>query len=146
MTRIMQPTPTIGHAPSHTPPDMTYAPGLGLARALGWFSIGLGIAEAFAPKQMKRLTGVESTGLLQLYGLREIATGVGILSSTNPAPWVWGRVAGDLVDLATLGTAFFNADCAERVNASAASAAVGGVMVLDAVCAGVLTAATKLQG
>ncbi len=45
MTRIMTPTPTRGLAPSHSPPDVRYAPGIGMAKALGWLSIGLGAAE-----------------------------------------------------------------------------------------------------
>src|SRR5947209_15728050 len=102
MSRIMEPTPTRGPAPSHSPPDMHYAPGLGLARGLGWFSIGLGLAEALAPRAMGDLTGVRNAGLVQAYGLREIATGIGILSSARPAGWMWGRVAGDALDIATL--------------------------------------------
>src|SRR5205085_6171972 len=81
--RITAPEPTCGGAPSHSPPDTRYAPGLGAARGLGWFSIGLGLAELVAPRTMAELTGVRSPGLLQLYGLREIACGVGILSSTR---------------------------------------------------------------
>lgn len=40
--------------------------------------------------------------LIRAYGVREIAKGVGILTSPNPTPWLWGRVAGDALDLATL--------------------------------------------
>jgi hypothetical protein len=39
---------------------------------------------------------------VQSYGLREIITGIGILSSPKPVSMVWGRVAGDLLDIATL--------------------------------------------
>ena len=33
------------------------------------------------------------------------ATGVGILASRSPAPWLWARVAGDGLDMATLRSA-----------------------------------------
>lgn len=36
----------------------------------------------------------------------EPATGTGLLTSDNPKPWLWGRIAGDLLDVATVtGTA-----------------------------------------
>ena len=54
MPRITAPTPTRGPAPSHSPPDMHYAPGIGLARALGWFSIGLGLAEILRRARWRR--------------------------------------------------------------------------------------------
>src|SRR3954454_20867272 len=80
-----------------------------LANGLGWFSIGLGAAELFAPGSVARLIGVDddegNRALLRFYGLREIAAGVGILTQPRPTGWLWGRVGGDLLDLATLGTA-----------------------------------------
>ena len=33
---------------------------------------------------------------------REIVTGIGLLASSDPRPWIWGRVAGDALDLSTL--------------------------------------------
>ncbi|MBV8095896.1 MAG: hypothetical protein JO110_22235, partial [Acetobacteraceae bacterium] len=74
-----------------------------LARGLGWFSIALGLAEVLAPSSLARASGVRaSEQLVAGYGVREIATGIGILSAKSPAPWVWGRVGGDALDLATL--------------------------------------------
>lgn len=74
-----------------------------LARGLGWFSIALGAAELLAPGSIKRNTGTPGPGaLLQAYGLREIATGVALLAAERPVRLVWGRVAGDLLDIATL--------------------------------------------
>src|SRR5437764_2296926 len=96
LTRIQTPTPTRGPAPSHSPPDTRYAPGISLARALGWFSIGLGLAEVLAPRDMAGLTGVRHPALLQAFGVREIVSGLGILSSSRPTGWMWGRVAGDV--------------------------------------------------
>src|SRR5690349_5770604 len=80
-----------------------------LLNGLGWFSIGLGLSEVFAPRKVAKLIGVRdrpaTRKLLRSYGLREIAAGVGILSQSRPTTWLWGRVAGDLVDLASLGSA-----------------------------------------
>ena len=76
------------------------------AQSLGWFSIGLGIAEILAPRMVARALGVQGgADVVRAYGLREIATGIGILTAKDPTPWVWGRVAGDALDLASLGGA-----------------------------------------
>lgn len=111
-----------------------------LAQGLGWFSIGLGLVELLAPRSLARSLGMERhTGLIRAYGMREIATGVGILSQRDPTPWIWGRVAGDVLDLATLAMAL-DSDNPERANAGLALAAVAGVTVLDVVCAQQLSA------
>jgi hypothetical protein len=55
------------------------------------------------PRQLSRGAAFAKTSsLLQGYGLREIVTGLGILLSQNPRPWIWGRVAGDVLDVATV--------------------------------------------
>src|SRR5690554_2163965 len=74
-----------------------------LANGLGVFSIGLGLAELLAPRTLARTLGMEGQEMLiQAYGVREIGTGIGILLSSDPAPWIKGRIAGDALDLATL--------------------------------------------
>lgn len=102
---------------------------------LGWFSVGLGLAELLAPRQVARLIGVrERPTLFRLLGLRELASAVGIFSRQRPAKALWSRVAGDLMDLSLLGLA--RADrCNDRALVDAAIAAVGGVAALDLVCA-----------
>lgn len=146
LSRFNAPTATAGRAPSHGPPDVHYAPGIQLAHALGWFSIGLGLAELLAARQMARLTGVSSPAVLQMYGLREIGIGIGILACDRPATWMWGRVAGDLLDLTTLGCAYVEGNDNERFASTTASAAVVGVMALDVATAVSLTAAERLEG
>ena len=55
------------------------------ARGLGWFSIGVGMAEILMPGTLARALNMQGReGLLQLYGLREIATGLGILNADDP--------------------------------------------------------------
>jgi hypothetical protein len=106
-----------------------------LARGLGWFSIALGSVEVLAPHALSRWLGMkDSEPLLQAYGVREIATGVGILASDNPSGWVWGRVAGDGLDLATLASGL-NERRADKGYAGLAMAAVLGVTALDVLCA-----------
>ncbi|HEX6011499.1 MAG TPA: hypothetical protein VFY87_06775 [Geminicoccaceae bacterium] len=76
----------------------------------------------------------EHAGLIRAYGVRELATGVGILSQDDPTPWVWGRVAGDALDLATLA-AGLRGDNPRQENAAMALMAVAGVTLLDVICA-----------
>lgn len=108
---------------------------IAVARGLGWLSIGLGLVDALSPGMLTRQLGMEGKeAVLRAYGLREIGTGIGILTAKDPAPWVWGRVAGDALDLATLATGLGNGN-GRRANVAVALAAVAGVAVLDGVCA-----------
>ncbi|MBD2748581.1 cyclase dehydrase [Microvirga sp. BT688] len=110
-----------------------------LARGLGIFSIALGIAEVVAPRALARALGMKGQeGLIAGYGVREIATGIGILASKDPTPWIWGRVAGDGLDLATLATALEGRN-PKKGNVGIAMAAVAGVTALDVYCAQTLS-------
>jgi hypothetical protein len=110
-----------------------------LAKALGWFSIGLGLYEVLAPRHLARTLGMEDkTGIIQAYGVREIATGAGILANRRPAEWVWGRVAGDALDLATLAPGLDGGN-PKRGNVAIAIGAVAGVALLDVLCASELS-------
>ena len=110
-----------------------------LASGLGWFSIALGVAELVAPRTLTNMLGIKgSETLVQAYGLREIATGIGILSSEDPTPWMWGRVAGDALDISTLVTGL-SGDNPKWENVAFALAAVGGVTALDLYCAQALS-------
>jgi uncharacterized membrane protein len=94
-------------------------------------SIGLGVAGLLAPKRMCKTAGVgEHSTLLRLIGLRELASGVGILSSRNPSSWLWSRVGGDVIDLALLGAAMTSRDAKVR-RIAIASAAVAGIAAID---------------
>ena len=67
-----------------------------LANGLGWFSIGLGLAELLMPRQLCRMIGVKPRPFLtKLLGVREIISGVGLLTQPKKAPWLQARVAGD---------------------------------------------------
>lgn len=109
-----------------------------LASVLGWFSVGLGLAQLAGPARLARLVGADddeqTTSLMRLLGMRELASGIGILSSQRPAAWMNARVGGDLMDLALLAP-LMRRDHPERSRAALAAAAVAGVGVLDAICA-----------
>ena len=101
------------------------------ARALGWFSIGLGIAEVTAPGTVARIAGITGNrGLIRARGVREIAQGVGILSRRKPGGWLWSRVFGDVIDLAILGQAATSPH-ADKWRIAVAGAAITGMTVLD---------------
>jgi len=77
-------------------------------RALGWASIGIGLTEIAAPKQLEKWMGIgngQNTGILRACGVREIMQGVDILAHDDPTPGVWARVAGDMLDGVLLGLA-----------------------------------------
>ena len=102
-----------------------------VTRGLGWFSIALGVAELIAPRAVSRGAGLGDTaGLVRLYGLRELACGIGILASGNPRPFLWGRVAGDAMDLATLAAAH-NGEGKENRLSTRALVNVAAVTALD---------------
>jgi hypothetical protein len=104
-----------------------------LVRGLGYFSIGLGLAELLAPRQVSRGAGMHRQNyLLRGFGLREVATGIGLLTTSNPRPWLWGRVAGDVLDVATVAT---TADGRRSGRLGSSFAALLGVGLLDLYCA-----------
>ncbi|MET0744043.1 MAG: cyclase dehydrase [Microvirga sp.] len=110
-----------------------------LAQGLGLFSLALGAAELLGAKPLARWLGVERhEGLIQAYGVREIATGIGILTSRDPTPWIWARVGGDALDIATLAVAVAD-DSTEQDRVAIALGAVAGATVLDVLCAKALT-------
>src|SRR5688500_9657583 len=83
------------------------------SRSLGWLSLGIGLAELAAPRQVQSLLGLEDhpshRGILRVLGIRELMHGASILTETEPtrqlAAGVWSRVAGDLLDNAVLSAA-----------------------------------------
>lgn len=107
-----------------------------VVKALGWFSLALGVAELVAPRSINRTMGLKAhDGLVRSYGAREIVTGLGLLTQRNASPWIWGRVAGDALDLFSLlyGLSAPQRGLARRPRTMGwtALAAVGAVTVLD---------------
>lgn len=105
-----------------------------MARALGWFSIALGITQLLRARRVAETLGMEgSEGLIRAFGVREIAHGVASLS-VDRTFGIWSRVAGDGLDMAALMTAMHRQN-PQRANVALALAAVAGVTVLDVMTA-----------
>jgi uncharacterized membrane protein len=111
-----------------------------IARGLGWFSVGLGLAGIAAPGRLAKLIGVRGdySGLLRILGARKIASGVGALTRRRHgeepnAFWMWSRVGGDAIDLALLGAAS-RLRRSDKGRIAAATAAVAGATALDMIC------------
>lgn len=109
-----------------------------LAVGLGVFSVALGVAELVVPSKVARLVGFTNDSkhraLLRATGLREISTGLGILTHERPSQWLWGRVGGDMLDLSLL-TRALTSSSVQPERTALATAAVLGVTLLDVVCA-----------
>lgn len=113
------------------------------SRALGWFSLGLGLAELLAARPLARGVGLaRRADVVRAYGLRELATGAALLSTRDPRPWMWARVAGDALDLASLAAGVPR----RPAGAALAITAVAGVAALDLACAQALSAPPKQAG
>jgi hypothetical protein len=117
-----------------------------LARALGWFSIGLGVTELVAPGQLARMLGLNGKEMLiRSYGARELASAVPTLSVDKPVGLA-SRIAGDVLDIGTLAGALHRSN-PKRDNATLAMALVVGITLLDlAAFAGVNAAHRRERG
>jgi hypothetical protein len=101
-----------------------------MARNLGWFSLGLGALEIFAPERITRALGLEGQeSLVRGYGFREVAAGMLSLSIEKEAG-LWSRVAGDGLDIATL-MAGLRDDNPKKGNVAMALMMVAGITLLD---------------
>lgn len=109
-----------------------------LASGLGWFSVGLGLAQIAMPDRVAEIAGIEPTPgnirLMRSFGMRELTSGVGILTQPAPDKWLWSRVVGDVLDLAMLGVAM-SGDRSRRGRTLGATLAVLGVTGLDLLAA-----------
>lgn len=131
-----QPPPRYGAPGWDIGPERRIDDGRTLARGLAWFSFGLGLLEIFGARRLTEFLDIDErhTNLIRAYGVREVAAGIAILSERTPTAAVWGRVAGDALDLATLAMAFRRDDPkAERIGV--AMLAVAGAAALDIMCA-----------
>jgi uncharacterized membrane protein len=108
--------------------------GAGLSKGLGWFSVGLGIAELAVPRALARAIGVDPRGrtgaAIRAMGARELASGLGILRRPRRSLPLWARVAGDVIDLAFLAWAA-GAKRTSTQRLAGAIASVAGVAALD---------------
>jgi len=105
-----------------------------IARGIGWFSVGIGIAQIVAPRLVTRLVGLPLPPALTIAcGVRELVCGIGILTQEQPRPWVQARVVGDALDLTAFGAALLLPG-ADRSRLAVSTAAVASVAALDVYC------------
>jgi hypothetical protein len=109
-----------------------------LARNLGWFSIGLGLAEIFAAEKITSALGMRGKeNLIRAFGVREIGAGFMTLS-VDKQVGLASRIAGDALDIATLAAAMHPGN-RKRENVGVALAIVAGVTLLDIIATGATT-------
>ena len=102
------------------------------ARTLGYVSLALGLGALMMPSRLARIAGLEERrSLLPGVGLRELASGVGLLSARRKAPWLWSRVVGDGMDLAVLLSRVLSRNNPRRLNAVIATGVVTAITAAD---------------
>jgi len=125
----------------HSERDERSEAGRTLAKAMGWFGIGLGAAQLLAPKRVARFAGLPAGPIacrnMRLFGAREVLSGIMILRGKQSSGLA-ARVAGDLLDLSVLGSSLGSARGLKRLRRSPARqmtalASVAAVTVLDVV-------------
>ena len=116
-----------------------------LSRALGWFSIALGVTELVAPRRFTHALGMQGNeGLVRAYGAREI--GSGLLSlSIDKHIGLWSRVGGDALDIATVATALRPGN-RKIGNVLLTLALLGGITATDVLGAQAVTARHRRTG
>lgn len=100
--------------------------------ALGWLSLGLGLATLLAPRAICRATGLgQRPMLMRAVGVRELTSGIGLLTQKRRTPWLWARVIGDAMDVALLGSAALRPRNRRRGRAIGALACVAPIVAAD---------------
>jgi hypothetical protein len=107
-----------------------------LAKGLGIFSFGLGVAQLAAPDQVNKLIGVKDTtktrAIQRAVGVQELSAAQGIFAFSPPTPILWARVAGDVVHLGLLAKAL-DGRRNDKTKLFRAIGAVAGVGLIDAI-------------
>ena len=110
-----------------------------VARFLGYASIAIGLIELVWADSLAMSLGLSRfEWLVRAYGVREVLTGVLILVSKDPTPWIWLRVIGDAIDGATLGWGYMR-DPFKMMGIMTTFTAVTPVIIVDVWCALKLT-------
>ena len=75
----------------------------GLARSLGWLSIGVGLAAVAVPGPLMKALGLGDRPTLgRFLGVRDFVLGTGLLLDQNTAAWCWARGIADALDVALI--------------------------------------------
>ena len=99
---------------------------------------GESAVQAVLGEGIARELGLGKHELVDAFGVREIATGVAALGYPDSALPIWGRVAGDVMDLALLASAL-GSNNRRRHRAAWAAIGVLGVTLVDVAVAVALT-------
>src|SRR5262245_36153686 len=63
-----------------------------LGQIVGLLSVGLGLAELLMPRAVGRAVGVgDHPAIIRTLGVRDIVTGLGMLTQRAPGNWAWAR-------------------------------------------------------
>ena len=103
-----------------------------LGIGLGFFSLGLGLAEVAAPGRLARFLGVEgktAKRVIGVFGARELLAGAMLLRGPAVSTNAWNRVVGDAIDLGALGLAFSRSS--KRAAVAGGLGFVAAAMALD---------------
>lgn len=105
-----------------------------LSQGLGWFSLALGATELLGGRRIAHALGAPGGGtMVKAFGAREAATGAALLGAPAHATRMWGRVAGDALDLGAL--ALVARKSAKRGALIGAAAFVAGATLIDVLVA-----------
>jgi hypothetical protein len=107
-----------------------------LGLGLGFFSIGLGLAEVAAPGRLARWLGIEgrtAKSVIGLFGARELLAGAMLIRGPAVSTNAWNRVVGDAMDMSALGLAF--APSTKKGAVAGALGFVAGATIIDAIAA-----------
>jgi uncharacterized membrane protein len=127
--------------------------GAWIRRGLALASLGLGATCLIAPGRLATSVGLRdetrARRTLRLIGLREVTSGIGLLSGRRPTRWMWGRVAGDMMGLTLLGRAIATptkrGSARNRPRAAGAMAALAAMTAVDVVSAGAFSLAQRMS-
>jgi uncharacterized membrane protein len=106
-----------------------------LTPALGWLSLGLGASALLYPSKLAEVLGLRvspsTQSTIRGVGLREIISGIGILTQQSNPIWLWSRVLGDAMDLTLLNKAMNSQHLRNQGAVINAQAAVAGITAMD---------------
>lgn len=76
-----------------------------MVRALGWVSLGFGVASLAAPRRVATLFGFgDRPRMVRALGVRDVVLGLGLglARARDPRPWMRARLAAEMSDTALL--------------------------------------------
>jgi uncharacterized membrane protein len=118
-----------GSGNAQRPQGLRGGPLHNVTQALGWISVGVGVAKIAAPRWFSGAIGTKPRPTTtRLMGAGSLIAGMGILSNPRPSGWLWARAGGNALAMACLAQS-------NNGRASAALGAVAGTTVLDVLCA-----------